>query len=185
MIAAAFACAATLSYGAAANWSATATEICNGTATETYMTGTAFFFDANTTSQSALYSLFQSGTAIGTETAGYVGSATLASGSAACDFSYGTQGDGQTYSYYFAIVDGSEKIYLSNIVDAQSSASLAAKNVGFGDQYDYDAGNPPNSFALPLDSFAAGGHWIAAPEPTSGLLLLLGMAGLALKRKRA
>ena len=27
--------------------------------------------------------------------------------------------------------------------------------------------------------------WAAAPEPTSGLLLLLGMAGLALKRKRA
>ena len=32
----------------------------------------------------------------------------------------------------------------------------------------------------------AGDAWLtAAPEPTSGLLLLLGMAGLALKRKRA
>ena len=30
-----------------------------------------------------------------------------------------------------------------------------------------------------------GSGWTAAPEPTSGLLLLLGMAGLALKRKRA
>jgi len=29
------------------------------------------------------------------------------------------------------------------------------------------------------------GDWSAVPEPTSGLLLLLGMAGLALKRKRA
>ena len=29
------------------------------------------------------------------------------------------------------------------------------------------------------------GSWTAAPEPTSGLLLLLGVAGLALKRKRA
>ena len=29
------------------------------------------------------------------------------------------------------------------------------------------------------------GGWVAAPEPTSGLLLLLGVAGLALKRKRA
>ncbi|MBR4616199.1 MAG: PEP-CTERM sorting domain-containing protein [Kiritimatiellae bacterium] len=28
-------------------------------------------------------------------------------------------------------------------------------------------------------------NWAAVPEPTSGLLLLLGMAGLALKRKRA
>ena len=33
-------------------------------------------------------------------------------------------------------------------------------------------------------STAASG-WVAAPEPTSGLLLLLGVAGLALKRKRA
>lgn len=29
------------------------------------------------------------------------------------------------------------------------------------------------------------GNWQSIPEPTSGLLLLLGMAGLALKRKRA
>ena len=30
-----------------------------------------------------------------------------------------------------------------------------------------------------------GSNWTAVPEPTSGLLMLLGMAGLALKRKRA
>ena len=36
-------------------------------------------------------------------------------------------------------------------------------------------------------TFEGGGTWTAAavPEPTSGLLLLLGVAGLALKRKRA
>lgn len=32
---------------------------------------------------------------------------------------------------------------------------------------------------------ATQGNWTAVPEPTSGLLILLGMAGLALKRKRA
>ena len=32
---------------------------------------------------------------------------------------------------------------------------------------------------------ASSATWTAIPEPTSGLLLLLGMAGLALKRKRA
>ena len=31
----------------------------------------------------------------------------------------------------------------------------------------------------------ASGGWAAVPEPTSGLLMLLGIAGLALKRKRA
>lgn len=34
-------------------------------------------------------------------------------------------------------------------------------------------------------SGASAGNWQTVPEPTSGLLLLLGMAGLALKRKRA
>ena len=32
---------------------------------------------------------------------------------------------------------------------------------------------------------ASAAMWTAVPEPTSGLLMLLGMAGLALKRKRA
>ena len=39
-----------------------------------------------------------------------------------------------------------------------------------------------------LDVTGTGAGWYmtaAAPEPTSGLLLLLGVAGLALKRKRA
>ena len=42
------------------------------------------------------------------------------------------------------------------------------------------------SFGDVVTGAAGGAGWTAvAPEPTSGLLLLLGMAGLALKRKRA
>ena len=39
--------------------------------------------------------------------------------------------------------------------------------------------------ALPTISEAAAAGWTAAPEPTSGLLLLIGVAGLALRRRRA
>ena len=35
------------------------------------------------------------------------------------------------------------------------------------------------------NSTLTGATWTAVPEPTSGLLMLLGMAGLALRRKRA
>lgn len=41
-----------------------------------------------------------------------------------------------------------------------------------------------NNFTEATNKFASS-SWAAAPEPTSGLLLLLGFAGLALKRKRA
>ena len=40
-------------------------------------------------------------------------------------------------------------------------------------------------YSLDLTASAASQGFTAVPEPTSGLLILLGMAGLALKRKRA
>ena len=52
----------------------------------------------------------------------------------------------------------------------------------------YDPGNQetsPGALALTAADFANSGTIAAIPEPTSGLLMLLGMAGLALKRKRA
>ena len=41
------------------------------------------------------------------------------------------------------------------------------------------------AFGLTASSFANSGTIASVPEPTSGILLLIGMAGLALRRKRA
>ena len=62
--------------------------------------------------------------------------------------------------------------------DPNVGASLSKLNGTFGDQL-------TNFGNLDLSLSAADNGFASVPEPTSGLLLLLGMAGLALKRKRA
>ena len=71
---------------------------------------------------------------------------------------------GETYSVWFVATDG-DKTYTSTAMNSLALNSDNTQTVAFGAQ--------------------TGGKWSAAPEPTSGLLLLLGVAGLALKRKRA
>ena len=64
---------------------------------------------------------------------------------------------------YFLVSDGATK-------SVTFTSATGAKALIWGDQTSYTQG---------------AGKWSAVPEPTSGLLMLLGMAGLALKRKRA
>ena len=62
--------------------------------------------------------------------------------------------------------------YIANIGKANVTGSGTVQAQGLGTIFGGTAGG-------------AIGAWTAVPEPTSGLLLLLGVAGLALKRKRA
>lgn len=68
-----------------------------------------------------------------------------------------------TAENYFLVSEGATK-------SASFTSATGIKNLAWGDQTSYTQG---------------AGKWSAVPEPTSGLLLLLGMAGLALKRKVA
>lgn len=67
-----------------------------------------------------------------------------------------------TYNFYFTSTDSLGNTYKSETLPALAWA------VG------------TSSF-----SYEGNGSWTAVPEPTSALLLVLGVAGLALKRKRA
>ena len=75
----------------------------------------------------------------------------------------------------FAIIDGSiadgNKYYVTSEYTIPSGATFT----------------PPDSHAATSLSvnLAGSGTFTAVPEPTSGLLMLLGMAGLALRRRRA
>lgn len=78
------------------------------------------------------------------------------------------------YNFFFVIEDG-DKTFNSSISDPSKivvgkAAATATTTVAFANM---------------ATATQNASNWAAVPEPTSGLLLLLGMAGLALKRKRA
>lgn len=83
---------------------------------------------------------------------------------------------GETYSFYLLVFDAgtataAKNFYISDIAD------VAFKNSGVAGSASFD-----------LSATATATTWAATsavPEPTSGLLVLLGMAGLALRRRRA
>ena len=86
---------------------------------------------------------------------------------------------GETYYTYLSLIDNSTKAELKSSVVSFTVDPLQNPDVNFWTGTGFN-----ETFSGTTGAFASSG-WTAAPEPTSGLLLLLGVAGLALKRKRA
>ena len=93
---------------------------------------------------------------------------------------FALDGDGKMSVYYVVLNADESMVYLSA---AQSKAADLS-----GGQVDYSIATATSKILrdkVGTTAYSNAGWYSAAPEPTSGLLLLLGMAGLALKRKRA
>ena len=185
MIALAVAACAVVANAAAFNWTSSGTAsgkvINDKTGSALYSAATPYtlyLFDAAVTSQDTLLAGLRDNKAITTFTS--VASQTLANNSqiTAQGFSYGSAGT--EYNYYFAVINGDD-VFLSasKAVSGQASDTANVAFAGLGTA-------TKNVFADSTATFAANGAgWYAVPEPTSGLLMLLGMAGLALRRRRA
>ncbi len=94
-------------------------------------------------------------------------------------FDYGGAGTAATIDAIFAFterVGDKDYFYISTTASASSPATGSAT-------INFTEGGVSTS-VMDAASFSGAG-WYAIPEPTSGLLMLVGLAGLALRRKRA
>lgn len=197
LIAVAVCLVATLAHSATANWCVSAANIYAGSGSESAKVAvgtTVYMFDAGLISQSLLFDVFANDTSSDlTKATGYAASIkTTGPGAIAAtivdsNFSYGetsTSGDTKTYNFFFAITDG-DKIYLSDSIQKDANKTESPITLGYASQ----TTSPYDSKALPTDGFVSVGHWSQvsggeAPEPTTCSLLLVGLAGMGLKRLR-
>ena len=90
------------------------------------------------------------------------------------------QTNGTTVNYYAVVYDASTVAAAKNYI-VSDAVSVVANAAGSDASLSFGAMSGAN---LAANKFY-NSTWTAVPEPTSGLLMLLGMAGLALRRRRA
>ena len=90
-------------------------------------------------------------------------------GSVSSTFSSDSLTGGNYYNFYFVIEDNG-KTFTSTTKENVQALATQTSNITFGNMQ---------------TATKNASNWAAVPEPTSGLLMLLGMAGLALRRRRA
>lgn len=140
--------------------------------------GTAYLIDSAVTSQSAAFAALKSGTDVAAID-GIIDNSPLSSGKVSVKtsqpFTWGVAGD--MLSAYFVIVDG-DRFYISTTTDGMADAS-ATTHISFIER------NASQAQINTTGVYSGAGWYTTVPEPTSGLLMLVGLAGLALRRRRA
>ena len=164
---------------AACTWSTTGTIYQPTDSTAAINGFTAYLFDTATVTQSALVEALRGGGSITDYTA--MSSYVADSGAKVASTAF-TQDSGKTITAFMAIVQD-DYVYISTTKSA-TTADVGTAGFSLGNQ-----STPSKSVFDSTTAYSSAGWYGTAaapiPEPTSGLLMLLGMAGLALRRRRA
>lgn len=179
-----FACAvalAAVAQAGAVKWSATQLDASPAgayTATTTYI---AYLFDASATELSTVTGYLTkvggadwasfTGAAVDSNTATYSTTKEVMTFSAK---TYGDFSQGDTFSGFLVVLDADSTANAKNFLVATKGEDTVLTTTAFGKTGD----------KILAWGSQTGNTWTAVPEPTSGLLMLLGMAGLALRRKQ-
>lgn len=164
------------------NWQATSGYLWDGADTPAKITsGSAYLLFTSALTQSDLVTAFaaDAATAASTVASKSVSTGTIGSNAriALTEFTADVTTD---QTAYFVVFNG-DNMYISGTADA-GYAAVGTSDISFGSMT-----SSSKAFKDAADGYA-GASWYGAaavPEPTSGLLMLLGMAGLALRRRRA
>ena len=192
MIALAAIAAGVVAHAASVSWTVggiqTTGDFDNPDGTEAYAAGySVYLFNNATLSQSIMAGYIAAAATGGTDWSTALTSSSMASFVGDSEYGGGMVGgltaDNGTFTGYMVILDAGSVADASYafITQTYSAADNSMHVISFN-TFDYD------NYVNALDystAGQAGSNWTAVPEPTSGLLMLLGMAGLALKRKRA
>lgn len=187
IVAAAIVCVAAISQAATVSWSMSSLQNYKG---ETLTTGAAYVFctkgdnatsiDVVTAALSAITSASALETYLTDNSLSALTGAVAANGSVSVSgvdlASSGVPASTTGVKLFAVIVDDAD--FGDNVKYVVTTASSNVKT---------PAASTSNNagFTIPGAASQTASNWQSVPEPTSGLLMLLGMAGLALRRKRA
>lgn len=185
MIAAAIVCAAVLSQAAALNWATDNNGLLdpsgNYAGGEGYITMYRWVIDSSTYTELTKGGEAAVGTAVWNAYGTKTGTATD---------SYADDGMGQIVLYGTESYSANDTVYQAILLTYNEGTGVThyKGNVGtytFDSDADITISGMDSFFGGDMSGSSTAVTWQTVPEPTSGLLLLLGVAGLALKRKRA
>ena len=142
---------------------------------------TAYFVFASSYSQSDLVADFAAGTVNNTKLTA-IKSGTIGADGTVAEVTGSAISLSGSQDAYIVILKDAENMFISdvanNTIDELDVTIYSFNEAKTGDIWALN-GDPKNGYV------GAGWYTASVPEPTSGLLMLLGMAGLALRRRRA